>query len=127
MDNQRWMPSARSGCTARAFESDTHRSAVWDPFEPERLITRLSGRLTVWGPEYRDDLEYLRVWMRRLATKLGDDDPGPRAIRDYMRLGYALNVTDPSPHTIGASELMCTPSIYGVPAMTTLQSSQVWD
>jgi two-component system KDP operon response regulator KdpE len=57
---------------------------------------RLSQELltAVWGPEYRDDLEYLRLWMRRLATKLGDDENGPKAIRDYMRIGYALNVSE---------------------------------
>ena len=25
----------------------------------------------VWGPEYRDDLQYLRVWISRVRRKLG--------------------------------------------------------
>ena len=25
----------------------------------------------VWGPEYRDDLQYLRVWVSRVRRKLG--------------------------------------------------------
>jgi DNA-binding response OmpR family regulator len=28
---------------------------------------------SVWGPEYRDDLQFLRVWISRLRAKLGGD------------------------------------------------------
>jgi two-component system KDP operon response regulator KdpE len=31
----------------------------------------------VWGPEYRDDIQYLRVWVSRLRRKL---EPDPRKI-----------------------------------------------
>src|ERR671911_599480 len=33
----------------------------------------------VWGPEYRDDLQYLRVWVSRVRRKLGaaPGEPGP--------------------------------------------------
>jgi two-component system KDP operon response regulator KdpE len=32
----------------------------------------------VWGREYRDEVDYLRVYVRRLRDKLGDDPEKPR-------------------------------------------------
>lgn len=45
----------------------------------------------VWGPDYRDDLDYLRVWMARLGEKLdgpGADEP---VILAFHGVGYRLN------------------------------------
>ncbi len=36
----------------------------------------------VWGPEYRDDLQYLRVWVSRLRGKLENEPSKPRLIKD---------------------------------------------
>lgn len=47
-----------------------------------------------WGPEYRDDVQYLRVWISRLRQKLEENPSEPRYIRTVQGIGYIL---DPSP------------------------------
>ena len=42
----------------------------------------------VWGREYVDEVDYLRVYIRRLRDKLGDDPDHPRYIRTERGLGY---------------------------------------
>jgi DNA-binding response OmpR family regulator len=42
----------------------------------------------VWGREYLDEVDYLRVYVRRLRDKLGDDPEKPRYIRTERGLGY---------------------------------------
>jgi two-component system KDP operon response regulator KdpE len=42
----------------------------------------------VWGREYVDEVDYLRVYVRRLREKLGDDPDHPRFIRTERGLGY---------------------------------------
>lgn len=56
------------------------------------LNAELLGR--VWGPEYRDDLQYLRVWVSRLRRKLEVDPSSPRLIRTFQGVGYMLAVSD---------------------------------
>ena len=50
----------------------------------------------VWGPEYRDDMQYLRVWVSRVRRKLGAAPGEPGPITTYQGIGYVLNV-DPAP------------------------------
>jgi two-component system, OmpR family, KDP operon response regulator KdpE len=42
----------------------------------------------VWGREYVDEVDYVRVYMRRLREKLHDDPERPRYIRTERGLGY---------------------------------------
>ena len=42
----------------------------------------------VWGREYVDEVDYLRVYVRRLRDKLGDDPNNPRYISTERGLGY---------------------------------------
>jgi two-component system KDP operon response regulator KdpE len=46
-----------------------------------------------WGPEYRDDVQYLRVWISRLRQKLEDNPSEPRYIRTVQGVGYILDAT----------------------------------
>jgi two-component system, OmpR family, KDP operon response regulator KdpE len=46
----------------------------------------------VWGPEYRDDLQYLRVWVSRVRRKLGAAPGEPGRIRTFQGIGYLLDV-----------------------------------
>jgi len=48
----------------------------------------------VWGREYVDEVDYIRVYVRRLRDKLGDDPDSPRYIRTERGLGYRF--IDPS-------------------------------
>ena len=42
----------------------------------------------VWGRDYMDETDYVRVYIRRLRDKLGDDPDNPRFIQTERRLGY---------------------------------------
>jgi two-component system KDP operon response regulator KdpE len=48
----------------------------------------------VWGREYVDEVDYIRVYIRRLREKLGDDPDRPRYIRTERGLGYRFIATD---------------------------------
>jgi DNA-binding response OmpR family regulator len=50
----------------------------------EDLLTR------TWGPEYRDDVQYLRVWISRLRQKLEENPSEPQYIRTVQGIGYIL-------------------------------------
>ncbi len=50
----------------------------------------------VWGPEYRDDLQYLRVWVSRVRRKLGAAPGEPGRIRTFQGIGYLLDVEAPT-------------------------------
>ena len=50
----------------------------------------------VWGPEYRDDLQYLRVWVSRVRRKLGAEPGEPGRIKTFQGIGYLLDV-EPRP------------------------------
>jgi two-component system, OmpR family, KDP operon response regulator KdpE len=47
----------------------------------------------VWGREYVDEVDYVRVYIRRLRDKLGDDPERPRYIRTERGLGYRFLVS----------------------------------
>ena len=47
--------------------------------------------VSVWGPDYCDDLQLLRTWMSRLRNKLGEQKDNPRFIHTVQKMGYILN------------------------------------
>jgi len=53
----------------------------------------------VWGPEYRDDLQYLRVWISRLRSKLEADPSKPAIIKTLPGIGYLLDAESELPGT----------------------------
>ncbi len=48
----------------------------------------------VWGPEYRDDIDYLRAYIRYLRRKLEADPSNPRYILTSPGAGYMLACPD---------------------------------
>src|SRR5664280_1325962 len=46
----------------------------------------------VWVPEYRDDLQYLRVWVSRVRRKLGAAPGEAGRIKTFQGIGYLLDV-----------------------------------
>jgi len=57
----------------------------------------------VWGPEYRDDLQYLRVWVSRVRRKLGAEPGEPGRIKTFQGIGYLLDISGhPSPGNTGS-------------------------
>lgn len=70
---------------------------------PGRVVLHEELLARTWGPEYRNDLQYLRVWVSRLRHKLEEDPAQPRLIRTAPGIGYVLE-TDPA-MPVGAEEL----------------------
>ena len=50
----------------------------------EQLLT------AVWGAEYRDDLDYLRAYIRYLRQKIEPDPANPQLIVTNPGVGYML-------------------------------------
>jgi two-component system KDP operon response regulator KdpE len=50
----------------------------------------------VWGREYIDEVDYIRVYVRRLREKLGDDPDNPKYIRTERGLGYRFVAEEPA-------------------------------
>jgi DNA-binding response OmpR family regulator len=84
-----------------------HRVLVGDE---EKYLTRIewlllsqlasnAGRLmlyndlltSVWGPEYRDDLQILRTCISRLRSKLESNPDEPELVRTVPRTGYMMD------------------------------------
>jgi two-component system KDP operon response regulator KdpE len=73
----------------------------------EALATNAGKLLThgwllhrVWGPAYESEAHYLRVFIRQLRKKLGDDAARPRYILTEPGLGYRWK-PDPLPEAAG--------------------------
>ena len=53
-----------------------------------RLVTQSMILNTLWGPAHAEDSQYLRVFIRQLRAKLGDDAANPRYIMTEPGVGY---------------------------------------
>ncbi|MES2432712.1 MAG: response regulator [Pseudomonadota bacterium] len=53
-----------------------------------RLVTQSMILTALWGPAHAEDSQYLRVFIRQLRTKLGDDAANPRYIMTEPGVGY---------------------------------------
>jgi DNA-binding response OmpR family regulator len=67
------------------YELASHQNQV---ILHEQLLT------AVWGAEYRDDLDYLRAYIRYLRRKLENDPANPRYILTSPGVGYMLECLD---------------------------------
>lgn len=47
---------------------------------------------TIWGPDYGDEVEYLRVFINHLRKKIEPDPSNPRYLLTAPRVGYQLQV-----------------------------------
>jgi two-component system, OmpR family, KDP operon response regulator KdpE len=67
-------------------------------FDLLRLFIEHSGKVmthrqilsAVWGEEHSEDIEYLRVYVRQLRAKLGDDPAKPHYFETELGVGYRL-------------------------------------
>jgi two-component system KDP operon response regulator KdpE len=55
-----------------------------------RVVTHGDLLTAVWGPEYRNDVDYLRAYVRYLRRKLEADPADPRFILTSQGVGYSL-------------------------------------
>jgi signal transduction histidine kinase len=54
------------------------------------VVTHVTLLRAVWGPEYRNELEYLRTYIRGLRKKLEDDPAKPQYLLTEPGRGYRL-------------------------------------
>jgi two-component system KDP operon response regulator KdpE len=57
---------------------------------PNKILLHRDLLTAVWGPEYRDDVDYLRAYVRYLRRKLEPDPASPSYIVTSPGLGYML-------------------------------------
>jgi len=53
-----------------------------------RIVPHRELLISVWGPEYAEEVSYLSVYIRYLRRKIEDDPSHPRYIRTRWRMGY---------------------------------------
>jgi two-component system, OmpR family, KDP operon response regulator KdpE len=53
-----------------------------------RLVTQEMILKAIWGPAHAEDSQYLRVYIRQLRQKLGDDAANPKFIVTEPGIGY---------------------------------------
>jgi two-component system KDP operon response regulator KdpE len=56
-----------------------------------RVILHEDLLTSVWGPEYRDDIDYLRTYVRHLRRKIEENPSDPRYIVTTPGVGYMLS------------------------------------
>jgi len=57
-----------------------------------RVVTHQSLLTKLWGQEYEQEIDYLKVYIRRLRTKLNDDPQNPELIHTERGIGYIFQV-----------------------------------
>jgi DNA-binding response OmpR family regulator len=55
-----------------------------------RVMVHEDLLVRTWGSEYRDDVEYLRVWVSRLRRKIEADPGSPHHLKTVPGIGYML-------------------------------------
>lgn len=53
-----------------------------------RIVPHRELLISVWGPEYAEEVSYLSVYIRYLRRKIEDDPSHPHYIRTRWRMGY---------------------------------------
>jgi two-component system KDP operon response regulator KdpE len=71
-----------------------YRLLVYLASNANRVIVHRELLRGVWGPEYGDETEYLRVYMRYLRQKLEPDPSNPRYLLTQPGAGYMLHQPD---------------------------------
>jgi two-component system KDP operon response regulator KdpE len=77
-----------SKLTAREFDLLAYLLA-----RPNKTIAHRELLQAVWGPDYGDELEYLRVFMNRLRKKIEPDPAKPQLLITDAWAGYRFHIT----------------------------------
>jgi DNA-binding response OmpR family regulator len=65
------------------------------------IVPRETLLARVWGDEYRDQTDYLKVYISRLRAKIENDPERPRLIHTERGLGYRFTRAGGPPHRPG--------------------------
>ena len=57
----------------------------------DRVVDHRKLLLEAWGPEYVDQLEYLRLYVRYLRQKIEEDPANPQIIKTQRGVGYYIS------------------------------------
>jgi len=87
-----------SHLTAKEFDLLSYLLA-----RPNKTITHRELLQAVWGPDYGDELEYLRVFVNRLRKKIEPDPSTPQFLITEAWAGYRFHVPKHGPNQ-GVSE-----------------------
>ena len=60
-----------------------------------RVLSHPDLLIAVWGPEYRDEVDYLRAYVHYLRRKIEVEPSNPRFILTLPGVGYMLSCPDP--------------------------------
>lgn len=55
---------------------------------PNRALTHRELLQAVWGPDYGDEVEYLRVFVKQLRKKIEPEPANPRYLQTELWIGY---------------------------------------
>jgi two-component system, OmpR family, KDP operon response regulator KdpE len=78
--------------TPKEFDLLRHLvSSLGKPLEHRRLLQ------AVWGPDYGNETEYLRVFINQLRKKIEPDPSHPKYIHTDPWVGYRFEPTSPTP------------------------------
>jgi two-component system, OmpR family, KDP operon response regulator KdpE len=61
---------------------------------PNQVITHSELLSEVWGPDYRDEIAYLRTYIRYLRNKIEPNPSRPRFIKTRSGIGYYLSAPE---------------------------------
>jgi len=81
-----------SHLTAKEFDLLSYLLA-----RPNKTIAHREMLQAVWGPDYGDELEYLRVFINRLRKKIEPDPSSPQFLLTDAWAGYRFHVPKPLP------------------------------
>jgi two-component system KDP operon response regulator KdpE len=71
--------------TPKEFELLRHLAA-----HPNKVLSHRELLQTVWGPDYGNEVEYLRVFVNQLRKKIEPDPGSPRYLLTEPWVGYRL-------------------------------------
>lgn len=77
------------GCEVKLTPTE-YRLLTYMALNANRVVTHRELLRAVWGPEYGEEAEYLRVYARYLRQKLEPDPSNPRYILTEPGAGYML-------------------------------------
>lgn len=58
---------------------------------PDRIMLHTELLTRIWGPEFRDEAQYLRTWVSRIRAKLEPGTTGSSIIQTFPGMGYRLD------------------------------------
>jgi two-component system KDP operon response regulator KdpE len=61
---------------------------------PNRAIAHRELLQSTWGPEYGDEVEYLRVFINQLRKKIEPDPSNPKYLLTEPWVGYRLQLPE---------------------------------